>query len=356
MLALALSAGAPDAWAATGSALGVDPGAHLEQPAGTHVLVVGDDVAIGDLVETDATGQVQILFDDGTELVVGPSSRLRIEDYLLRSDGSAGKLAVNALSGTFRFVTGNAPKNRYSIETPTGTIGIRGTAFDFTVSKRRTRVLVYHGATRLCARTGECVTLDEGCETGTYDMSSSEIVGRADKLSSRSQTALADDFRYAQSQEPLLESFRVPSGESCLSGASGRLRPVAEAETDASAPLPTRPPVVPPPPPVTPPPVDPPPVDPPPVDPPPVDPPPVDPPPVDPPPCGCGGPPGHHDDDDDDDDDDHGWGHHDSGNHGGDGHGDHDNGWGSGGRDRDGGGRDGGGRDRDGGGHGNGHH
>lgn len=319
-------AGAQTAFAATGSALGVDPGAQVQQPGGTRVLTVGADIAIGDLVETDSTGQVQILFDDGTELVVGPSSQLKIEDYLLRSDGSAGKLAIDALSGTFRFVTGNAPKDRYRIATPTGTIGIRGTAFDFTVTKRRTRVLVYHGATQLCARTGECVLLDDGCETGTYDMSSSEVVGRADKLGSRTRNELADTFRYAISQQPLLETFRIPSGESCLAGATGRGKPVAVIEP-SSGDVPGLPPVLPPP--VTPPPVTPPPVTPPPVTPPPVEPPPVTPPPVTPP----GG--GHHEDDDDhhDDDDDDGWGHHDNGNHNGGGNRDHDNGWGGGGRD-----------------------
>ena len=40
-------------------------------------------------------------------------------------DESAGRFAINALSGTFRFTTGRAPKDRYVIETPTGTIGVR---------------------------------------------------------------------------------------------------------------------------------------------------------------------------------------------------------------------------------------
>src|SRR5690606_42119301 len=85
--------------------------------------------SIGDRVVTGPSGQVQILFSDRTELVVGPRSALLIEDYLLRNDGSAGKFAINALSGTFRFVTGGAPKDSYVIKTPTGTIGVRGTAF-----------------------------------------------------------------------------------------------------------------------------------------------------------------------------------------------------------------------------------
>ncbi len=113
--------------AAAGSALGVDPAADAALNNETRTLVVGSDIFIGDLVQTGPRGQVQIMFADNTELVVGPSSALLIEDYLLRNDGSAGKLAVDMLSGAFRFSTGDSAKSRYVIGTPTGTIGVRGT-------------------------------------------------------------------------------------------------------------------------------------------------------------------------------------------------------------------------------------
>jgi hypothetical protein len=77
------------AQAATGTALGVDPAASLETSATTRTLVVGDDIAIGDRIVTDAAGLVHVKFDDDTLLVVGPRSALVIEDYLLRADGSA---------------------------------------------------------------------------------------------------------------------------------------------------------------------------------------------------------------------------------------------------------------------------
>src|SRR5687768_10914002 len=83
--------------AAAGSALGVDPAADAALNNETRTLVVGSDIFIGDLVQTGPRGQVQIMFADNTELVVGPSSALLIEDYLLRNDGSAGKLAVDML-------------------------------------------------------------------------------------------------------------------------------------------------------------------------------------------------------------------------------------------------------------------
>ena len=72
---------------AAGNALGVNPAADAALNGATRTLVVGADIFIGDLVETGPKGQVQILFADSTELVIGPSSSLRIEDYLIRNDG-----------------------------------------------------------------------------------------------------------------------------------------------------------------------------------------------------------------------------------------------------------------------------
>ncbi|MBN9053790.1 MAG: FecR domain-containing protein, partial [Rhizobiales bacterium] len=142
-----LLVGASPALAASGSgtALGVDQSARLQDKQGAKTLVVGSDVFIGDRVVTDAKGLVQIRFSDRTKLVVGPRSSLVIEDYLLRDDGSGGKFAINALSGTFRFITGGAPKDRYQITTPTGTIGVRGTAFDLNVHPDHFSLLLFHG-------------------------------------------------------------------------------------------------------------------------------------------------------------------------------------------------------------------
>jgi hypothetical protein len=202
--------------AASGKALGVDPAAAVETKADTKTLTVGADIFIGDRVVTGAKGQVQIKFSDQTELVVGPNSALLIEDYLLRQDDSAGKFAINALSGTFRFTTGRAPKDRYIIETPTGTIGVRGTSFDFNSSTQETKVLLYHGQVVLCNLSNACVTLDDTCELGAYDLGKSEILGHTDDFKGAAREDLKANFKYAQSQAPLLGAFRVEEAKECF--------------------------------------------------------------------------------------------------------------------------------------------
>lgn len=202
--------------AASGTALGVDPQAEADTAGESRVLTVGADIFIGDMVNTGAQGQVQIKFSDKTELVVGPNSSLLIEDYLLRDDQSAGKFAINALSGTFRFATGGAPKDRYIIKTPTGTIGVRGTAFDFNVDEEGTKALLFHGALRLCNLAGVCVTLDGTCEIGTYDLTQSTIVGSPDDLTGEQRDALQAAFQYAEVQTPLMREFWVENARQCF--------------------------------------------------------------------------------------------------------------------------------------------
>lgn len=226
LAAAAWCLGAGAAMAASGTALGVDPAAQAERGNTSETLVVGADIFIGDRVVTGAAGQVQIKFSDSTELVVGPSSALLIEDYLLRNDGSAGQLAVNALAGSFRFVTGSASKDRYRINTPTGTIGVRGTAFDFFVNSLITSVLLYDGAVVFCNNAGDCETLAKVCELGQFDSSEAQLVGHTDTVSGADRDRLKAMFRYAQSQLPLLREFRVNEADRCLKrpvgGGAGR--------------------------------------------------------------------------------------------------------------------------------------
>jgi hypothetical protein len=210
------------ATAASGTAMGVDPAAAAERRGASQTLVVGADIFIGDRVVTGAGGQVQIRFSDSTELVVGPRSALLIEDYLLREDGSAGRMAIDALAGSFRFVTGTAAKNRYQIRTPTGTIGVRGTEFDFFVGRGATSVLLYHGAVQICSRAGACELLTRTCEFGQFDAARATLVGHADGVvSGAGRDTLRAMFRFAQSQRVLLRDFRVGGAERCLRRPAG---------------------------------------------------------------------------------------------------------------------------------------
>lgn len=185
-------------------------------PGGTRTLVAGGDVFIGDVIRTSASGRVEIVFTDNTQLVVGPGSSLRLEDYLLRADGSAGNLAVKMLAGTFRFVSGDSDHDHYRLATPTGTIGIRGTAFDVVVDPSGSRVIMYSGATELCAAKTGCVTIANTCEMGAITPAGVVSLGTTDTFSRNEQKALRKQFVFGASQQALSSAFRLRQTAACL--------------------------------------------------------------------------------------------------------------------------------------------
>ncbi|MDE2446172.1 MAG: FecR domain-containing protein [Alphaproteobacteria bacterium] len=150
-------------------------------PSGKHELHAGSPVFENDKI-TVTTGNAQILFDDGTKLVVGPSSTLVITKFLLRGNSNTAQdLSIKALRGTFRFITGKSAKGAYDIQTANATIGIRGTGFDFWVSSS-TGVAVLKGKVRLSdkLRSKTYIDISQGCELGTTEGAVARQFRRAD--------------------------------------------------------------------------------------------------------------------------------------------------------------------------------
>lgn len=92
---------------------------------GKRTLVSQGPVFAGDHIVTGPRGNAQIKFRDNTKLVVGPNSMMVIDAFIFEGD-KARKININAVRGAFRFITGNSPKDAYTITTPTATIGVRG--------------------------------------------------------------------------------------------------------------------------------------------------------------------------------------------------------------------------------------
>lgn len=123
---------------------------------GDRELVEGTTVYLGDTVATDGQGEAQLMFTDGTRMVVGPNSSMVLDEYVFRSGAAENKFAVRALGGAFRFFTGESPSDAYEIHTPSGTMGVRGTEFDIAVSPDETKVLLYEGGVVLCGIETAC--------------------------------------------------------------------------------------------------------------------------------------------------------------------------------------------------------
>jgi hypothetical protein len=174
-------------------------------PGGDRGLRSGSPVYENDRLTT-GSGNIQIIFVDNTRLVVGPNSALVIDRFLLRGGNGAQKFSIDALRGTFRFISGNMAKKAYDIQTGNATIGIRGTAFDFS-SGRQTLVAVTSGRVRLCAA-GQCEIIPDGCGVGRARS------GDVDELGGRAKGRALRSLPYIVNQGSLTRSFRLNT-QSC---------------------------------------------------------------------------------------------------------------------------------------------
>ncbi|HSV30125.1 MAG TPA: FecR domain-containing protein, partial [Candidatus Omnitrophota bacterium] len=126
--ALVLAAAMPAQADKVGVTAAVNPQASGKPPQqAERVLQVGIDMQADERVVTNANGRAQLLFLDGSGLTVGPNSDLKIDKFVYDPTSKTGDLAVTAAKGVFRFVGGKISKtSEVQINTPAGTIGIRG--------------------------------------------------------------------------------------------------------------------------------------------------------------------------------------------------------------------------------------
>ena len=119
------------------------------------------DIESYDNVETE-NGRLKIQFVDETQVSLTEHTLIEITEYVYDPNPSKSKMAMNFVSGTARFATGGlglVPRENIAIQTPTASIGIRGTDFTTTVDELgRSLVILLPDAD--CTDT---VKLEEGC-------------------------------------------------------------------------------------------------------------------------------------------------------------------------------------------------
>jgi hypothetical protein len=129
--------------------------------AGGRTLQKSSPIFFNDLLRSNATGLGQFVFDDGSKLAMGPLASIKIDQSIYKGKRSLQQASIQASKGAFRYISGAFSGKK--IATPYGTIGIRGTAFDFTIRNGRVYILLFHGAVSFCSG-GACKTLKRSCD------------------------------------------------------------------------------------------------------------------------------------------------------------------------------------------------
>lgn len=93
---------------------------------------VGTPVHQGSVLRTSAKSSLGVTFKDETIMSFGPDTELTVDEYLYAPAQGKLKLGSKLTKGSLNYVSGVIAKlqpDAVTVGTPTGTIGVRGTAF-----------------------------------------------------------------------------------------------------------------------------------------------------------------------------------------------------------------------------------
>ncbi len=107
-----------------------------------------DQLFIMDKIQTGERGRVQIIFTDGSIVRLGKKAEMTIEKYSYSKEAKKGNFLISIKEGSFRIMGGNITKfspDNFKTETPTATIGVRGSMYAGKTNKTETEVIFLGG-------------------------------------------------------------------------------------------------------------------------------------------------------------------------------------------------------------------
>jgi len=165
-LASAIALAAPPAFGQGADRIGITAAAQNEVQASLGAvrrsLKIGDGISQNELIRTGANSTAQLLFKDETTLSMGADSVLVLDRAVYNPTKGGAEIAVRAVSGAFRFVSGSSPSTNYRIVTSSGTIGVRGTIVDIEIIREIILAIVRQGQAEYCPSPGNCLIVNAG--------------------------------------------------------------------------------------------------------------------------------------------------------------------------------------------------
>ena len=135
-----------------GAAVSVERDVTHEYGKATAKLVEGDKLNQEEFIVTRIASSTKLRFLDETQLIVGPTSRVKLDRFVYNPDNTGVALGIEFLRGGFRFVTGKSDHKAYLLKTPQATIAVRGTIIGIFVSNGKTIVKLKEGGATVCMR------------------------------------------------------------------------------------------------------------------------------------------------------------------------------------------------------------
>ena len=122
-----------------GSVKTVSGAAYLVSAKGKANAKVGDYVYKNDVIETGKDGTLGVTFKDDTQVSIGGDTQLTLDDFVYQPQKEQYAFSSRLAKGTLFMATGAIAKLKpeaVQVNTPSGTLGVRGTRFVLQVAEQ----------------------------------------------------------------------------------------------------------------------------------------------------------------------------------------------------------------------------
>lgn len=166
-------------------------------------ITLGTEIYIGDIVETDDDGAVNIGFLDESSFAVSEDARISIDEFVYDPASESGDQDFSVVRGVFMYTSGLIGRENpdsVEIDTPVGSIGIRGTIIGGKI--------VEGGESQVSVLEGAIVVRNDGGEQ---------------LLTNQFDTVTVKSFDIAPSKPQVLDVERVANDYSAIKSVSSSL-------------------------------------------------------------------------------------------------------------------------------------
>lgn len=111
-------------------------------------LQIRQNVPFRERISTGSASGAEFRFLDGTSLSVGENAELDLDEFVYDPNQNVLRGAMNLTKGVMRFV-GSKARKQVAIETPNGSMGIRGTSFNLRAAPGVTELEVVSGEVQI---------------------------------------------------------------------------------------------------------------------------------------------------------------------------------------------------------------
>jgi len=146
---------------AAGTVSAASGAVQIQRSSGLIAATSGTPVNVGDRIITGAGGHAVVTLTDGSQLEIGESSNMTLDNHTLAPSGGRAATQVSLFGGVLRSVVsagGGTPN--FEVHTPNAVAAVRGTRWDTSYSEGETRptygdcrkfsdVVVYEGTVEL---------------------------------------------------------------------------------------------------------------------------------------------------------------------------------------------------------------